>query len=124
MGVARSEYPVTRGSVIVRGDPLSIPVTIRDHGVEQDITDWSWRAHIRRSADASLVTEFTFDVMTPDDGAVPCVLVMNLTQDQTRLLRSGMVFDLEQLSTDATPVTIRTWWIVSKLNLVKDISHV
>lgn len=119
---ARSEYPVT-GDPIVRGDPLTIPVDITVGGVAQDISTWHWRAHIRRSADAALVTEFAISVQTPPGGTVPSRLLLSLTAAQTRLLRTGMVFDLEQLTDAATPESYRTWWICTKMNVSKDVSH-
>lgn len=118
----RSEYPI-EGDPIVRGDPLTIPVDITVGGVPQDITTWAWRAHIRRSADAALVTQFSLSVTTPPNGTVPNRLLLSLTPEQTTILRTGMVFDLEQISDTATPVTLRTWWIVTKLNVTKDVSH-
>lgn len=118
-----SEYPVN-GQPIVRGDPLTVPVDIKVNGVPQDITDWVWRAHIRRSPDAAFVDEFDFTVTTPPDETVPCRLLLTLTGEQTEFLRTGMVFDLEQMNNAATPSeTLRTWWIVSKMRVVKDVSH-
>lgn len=119
---ASSPYPV-EGDPIVRGDPLTIPIDISVNGVPQDITTWTWRAHIRRSADAALIMEFSFAVDTPPNGTVPSRLLLSLTPEQTRNLRTGMTFDLEQLASAATPTPIRTWWICTKLNVVKDISH-
>jgi hypothetical protein len=119
---ASSTYPVN-GAPIVRGDPLTIPVDISVNGVPQDVTAWAWRAHIRRSADAALIMEFTIDVATPPGGAVPSRLLLSLTPDQTRLLKTGMVFDLEQITDHATPTSIRTWWQVTKLTVSKDVSH-
>lgn len=118
-----SEYPVN-GQPIVRGDPLTIPVDIKVNGIEQDITNWVWRAHIRRSADAALIDQFDFTVTTPPNGTVPCRLLLTLTAERTEHLRTGYVFDLEQLVPAATPdETLRTWWIVTKLRVVKDVSH-
>lgn len=120
---ASSDYPVD-GQPIVRGDPLTIPVDIKVNGVDQDITTWVWRAHIRRSADAALVDEFECTVTTPPDGTVPSRLLLTLSGPQTEKLRSGYVFDLEQLVPAATPVeTLRTWWIVKRLKVTKDVSH-
>lgn len=118
-----SEYPIN-GQPIVRGDPLTIPVDIKVNGVEQDITNWVWRAHIRRSADAALIDEFSFTVTTPPNGTVPCRLLLTLTPEQTENLRSGNVFDLEQLNDAATPAeTLRTWWICTRMKVAKDVSH-
>ena len=118
-----SEYPVN-GQPIVRGDPLTIPVDIKINGAEQDITSWVWRAHIRRSADAALIDEFDFTVTTPPNSTVPCRLLLTLTGEQTEKLRTGYVFDLEQVNGAATPSeTLRTWWIVTKLRVQKDVSH-
>lgn len=118
-----SQYPVN-GQPIVRGDPLTIPVDIKINGVEQDISNWVWRAHIRRSADAALIDEFDFTVTTPPNGTTTSRLLLTLTGEQTEKLRTGYVFDLEQLVPASTPAeTLRTWWIVTKLVVVKDISH-
>jgi hypothetical protein len=121
-----STYPIN-GQPIVRGDPLTIQVDISRSvdGVKTpiDITDWAWWAHVRRSADAALVTEFVIEAVTPPDGTFPSRLLLNLTPDQTRLLKSGMVFDLEQITDHTTPTSIRTWWSCSKLTVLKDVSH-
>lgn len=118
-----SQYPVS-GQPIVRGDPLTIPVDIKVNGVDQDISTWVWRAHIRRSADAALIDQFSFTVTTPPNGTTTSRLLLTLTGDQTEKLRSGYVFDLEQLVPAATPTeTLRTWWICTKMIVVKDVSH-
>lgn len=120
----RTTYPVMDDAdPIVRGDPLTIPVDITQNGVPVDVTTSAWRAHIRRSADSALVTEFTIESEIPPGGTVESRLLLSLTQDQTRILRSGYTFDLEELTTDATPVTVRTWWIVTSLKVVKDVSR-
>jgi hypothetical protein len=119
---AISEYPIA-GSPIVRGDPLCIPVTIKVKGVEQDVTEWTWRAQIRRSYDAALVDEFTIEVATPEESIVPCQVLLSLDTFQTVNLKTGYVFDLEQLIDNATPETWRTWWIVTKMHVHKDVSH-
>lgn len=107
---ALSEYPIT-GDAVVRGDPLTIPVTI---DVEGSIATWTWRAQVRSVPDGDLVT--TFAITTdPDDAHT---LLLSLTAAQTALLAEGMGFDLEQL----TPV-VRTWWICTALRVVKDYSH-
>lgn len=117
-----TEYPI-EDTPIVRGDPLCIPVDFSIDGVPIDISEWVWRSQIRRSADGRLVTEFNIEVVTPEGGTVPNQLLLSLTPDQTRILRTGMVFDLEQLSNDSTPETLFTWWIVTKMKVVKDVSH-
>lgn len=119
---AITEFPV-KGQPIIRGDPLSVPVSINVQGQPQDVSDWLWRAQIRRSYDGGLITEFTIDVTTPVDGIVPNQLVLSLDPSQTVKLKTGYVFDLEQLSFDATPETLRTWWIVTKMHVQKDVSH-
>lgn len=119
---ASSEYPI-EGDPLVRGDPLAIPVDISINGVPQDVSGWNWRAHIRRSPDAALIMEFAISTTIPPGGTVPSRVVLSLTADQTRNLRSGMVFDLEQLTDDATPTTLRTWWRVTKLHVVKDVTR-
>jgi hypothetical protein len=119
---AITEYPIV-GSPIIRGDPLTIPVTIKVKGIEQDISTWVWRAHIRRSYDSALITEFAVDVATPDGSTIPSQLLLSLDPSQTAILKTGYVFDLEQLVDLATPVTWRTWWIVTKITVQKDVSH-
>jgi hypothetical protein len=118
-----SQYPVN-GQPIVRGDPLTIPVDFKINGVEQDISTWVFRAHIRNSADAKLIDQFDFTVTTPPNGTTTSRLLLTLTADRTRKLKTGMVFDLEQLVPAATPTeTLRTWWIVTRLVVAKDVSH-
>jgi hypothetical protein len=119
---AITEYPIV-GSPIIRGDPLTIPVTIKVKGVEQDVTDWIWRAHIRRSYDSALIDEFAIEVATPEGSTVPCMVLLSLEASQTVNLKPGYVFDLEQLVDLATPETWRTWWIVTKIHVQKDVSH-
>jgi hypothetical protein len=133
-----SIYPI-EGEPIVRGDPLMIPVDINVNGVPQDLTDWEWRAHIRRSPDAALLMQFTIEAVIPPEGTVPSRLLLTLTPEQTRLLKTGMVADLEQITSaisagpsdpDETadepvdgPTTIRTWWRITRLIVDKDMSH-
>lgn len=119
---AITEYPI-EGSPIVRGDPLVIPVNITVRGEPQDVSEWTWRAHIRRSYDAALIDEFTIEVVTPEGGTVPSQVLLSLTADQTVGLKTGYVFDLEQLVDSATPESWRTWWIVTKIHVQKDVSH-
>jgi hypothetical protein len=119
---AITEYPII-GSPIIRGDPLCIPVTIKIKGVEQDVSDWVFRAHIRRSYDSVLIDEFAIEVATPEGSTVPCMVLLSLEASQTVNLKPGYVFDLEQLVDAATPETWRTWWVVTKIHVHKDVSH-
>jgi hypothetical protein len=119
---AITDYPIV-GGPIIRGDPLTIPVTIKVNGVEQDVSTWIWRAHIRRSYDAALIDEFTIEVVTPDGSDVPCQVLLSLDTFQTANLKTGYVFDLEQMVDNATPETWRTWWICTGITVQKDVSH-
>jgi hypothetical protein len=119
---ASSTYPIN-GAPIVRGDPLTVPVNISVKGVPQDVSTMSWWAHVRSSADAALLMQFTIEPDTPPGGTFPSRLLLSLTPDQTRLLKTGMTFDLEQIQDAATPTSIRTWWIATKITVVKDVSH-
>lgn len=119
---AITDYPLV-GGPIIRGDPLTLPVGIRVAGVPVDVTDWIWRAHVRRSYDSALITEFSIDVITPEGGTVPNTLLLELDVFQTQLLKTGYVFDLEQLIDNSTPQTWRTWWIVERITVHKDVSH-
>ncbi|QBQ74883.1 hypothetical protein [Caudovirales GX15bay] len=114
----QSVFPLEDDPPIVRGDPLAIQFNIKQSGAEVDITSWTWRAHIRRSADAPLLMEFAQSVQTPAGGTLPSQLVLSLTAEETAQLRSGMVFDIEQL----TPTHL-TWFICTRLRVVKDVSH-
>jgi len=117
---ALSEYP-QGGSAIVRGDPLTIPVDIKVDGVPIDVSGFDWRAQIRTAIDGALITEFTTSTTTPAGGTVESTVVLDLDPDQTELLNEGMVFDLEQRD-GTTMETIRTWWIVTKMHVQKDVS--
>jgi hypothetical protein len=48
---------------------------------------------------------------------------LSLDTFQTSKLKTGYMFDLEQLVDQATPETWRTWWICTKLHVQKDVSH-
>jgi len=119
---AITTYPIV-GGPIIRGDPLCVPVNIKVQGVDQDVSDWIWRAQIRRSYDAALVDEFTIEVITPEGGTVPSQLLLSLDTFQTAKLKTGLVFDLEQLIDHATPETWMTWWICTGITVHKDVSH-
>lgn len=118
---ALSEYP-SRGSALVRGDPVEIPVNVSTNGVPEDASAFDWRSQIRTTIDGPLVVEFTITVVTPAGGTVPSQLLLTLTPDESQLLATGMVFDVEQLD-KATGETIRTWWIVTRLNMQRDVSY-
>lgn len=114
----QSVFPLEVDPPIVRGDPLAIQFNFTKQGEEVDITDWTWRAYIRRSADAAFIMEFYKTVQVPAHGTLPSQLVLSLTAEQTAQLRAGMVFDVEQL----TPTHL-TWFICTRLRVVKDVSH-
>lgn len=119
---ATSQYPIN--SALVRGDPVEIPVNLSVAGVPFDASPYSWRAQIRSGFDGTLITEFTCTVVTPSGGTTPSQILLTLTDDEARKLDNGMVFDLEQL--DAPPPagnTIKTWWIVTRLNVQPDVSY-
>jgi hypothetical protein len=123
---AISSFPFT--DPIVRGDPLCVPVTFTRKELDGtktpiDVSDWMFRAHVRRSYDSALITEFSIEVITPEGGTVPNQLLLSLDTFQTQLLKTGYVFDLEQIFDHATPETLQTWWIVEKITVHKDVSH-
>ena len=117
---AISAYP-TNGAV-VRGDPLTIPVNISVDGVPIDVSGSDWRAQVRTTYDAALVVEFTCTVVTPAGGSVPSQVLMEMTGDETALLKAGMMFDLEELD-KTTGDTIKTWWICTGLKIQQDVSR-
>lgn len=111
---AVTTYPTDwkdRDNWIIRGDPVAIPVGIVDPENVTPLDERTWRAHIRKSEDAKLVVAFTVDVNDAGDG-----LILRLTAEQSRLLTEGMVFDVEE-------VGVRTWWKVTKMGVLKDVSH-
>jgi hypothetical protein len=115
---ALSVYP--QNGALVRGDPVDIPVTLSEDGDPFDASGFTWRAQIRTSFDGTLVTEFTIVVGTPAGGSVQSMVTLSLTDDESRKLETGLVFDLEQL--DGSGNTIRTWWICTRLNVQLDVS--
>lgn len=117
---AISDYPVD--SALVRGDPVEIPVNLTVAGNPFDASGFDWRSQIRTGFDGTLVIEFTTTVGTPSGGTVPSQVVLSLTDDESRLLEQGYVFDLEQRD-QATGDTIRTWWICTRLNIQPDVSY-
>ena len=119
---AITSYPIV-GGPIIRGDPLCIPVTILIQGQPVDVSDWIWRAQIRRGYDSALVDEFTIEVITPEGGTLPNQLLLSLDTFQTAKLKTGYMFDLEQLIDHATPETWMTWWIIERIEVHKDVSH-
>lgn len=117
---AISGYPNT--GAVVRGDPLVIPVNISVDGVPLDVSGSDWRAQVRTNYDAALVVSFTCSVVIPGGGSVPSQVLMEMTGDETALLKTGMMFDLEELD-QTTGDTIRTWWICTGIKIQQDVSR-
>lgn len=125
---AHTPFPPAGAEALVRGDPATFVVRFRIGGVDQDITTWTFRSHVRDRFDGSLITECeTFDVTTPDDladlfptdpGATPCVLLAQWTPEQTKIWQSGFVCDIEELAPSK-----RTWLIIDSLRVDKDVSY-
>lgn len=123
-----AEYPSAEAEAFVRGDPASFIVRISVQGVDEDITTWDWRCHIRAkfdSIDPVSVCE-DFAVVAPDDlpgvfedaSTVPCVLLARFTGEQTALWKLGYVSDVEALAP-----TKHTWIIIDRLRVDKDATH-
>lgn len=103
---------------LVRGDPVAIVVKITDTSEDAlPLEDRFWRAHIRTREDGSLLMQFTVEVLDEDH------VVLRLNATQATALKDGMKFDLEETTGDDPPVTLRTWWKVTHLGVVKDVSH-
>lgn len=117
---ALSDYP--KNGAVVRGDPLVIPVDISTDGVPQDASGSDWRAQVRPGFDSALVVAFACTVVTPAGGAVPSRVLMSMDGTDTAQLKTGMVFDLEELE-KTTGATIRTWWICTNLKVQSDVSR-
>ena len=121
-------YPTAESEAFVRGDPAAFIVRIKIAGVDQDVSTWEWRCHVRAkfdSADPISVCE-SFQILTPDDlpeifedgGSTESVVVANFTGAQTALWKAGMVADLEELD----PAKY-TWVIFDALAVDKDATH-
>ena len=122
------QYPSTDAEAFVRGDPCSFVVRIQSEGVDEDVSTWTWRSHVRRKFDDAepiSVCE-TFQILSPDDlpdiypdgGATLSVVVASWTGAQTALWKDGMVADLEEID----PLKY-TWVIVDSLRVDKDATH-
>lgn len=110
---AISTYPTDARKLneyLVRGDPVAIPVVINDPDNDTPVGDREWRAHIRSRPDGPLIVAFTIDFQ--DD----TTLVLRLTAEQSKLLKQDYTWDVEE-------VGVRTWWIVTKCYVQKDVSH-
>lgn len=125
---AHTTFPPPGAEPQVRGDPATMVVRIREDGVDQDITTWTWRCYVRDHIDGTLINECSdFSVTTPDalaelfpgaPGSTPCVLLAKWTADETQLWQQGFVSDIEQL----TP-TKRTPIIFDSLRIDRDVSY-
>lgn len=125
---AHIDMPPAGAEPFVRGDPATWVVRIKKGGVDQDITTWTWRSYVREKVDGTKVNEcLDFTTATPaslgelfpgDPSTVPCVLLLNWTEDQTAVWVSNFVSDIEQL----TP-TKRTWLIIDAIHVDKDVSY-
>lgn len=132
---AHVTYPAEGDEAIVRGDPETIITLIAVLGVPQDISEWTWRCHVRTKFDSTepLSVCEDFEVVTPADlpslfadididltgyEDTPCVLLAHFTGEQSALWKDGNVSDIEQL----TPAK-KTWVIVDRLRVDKDASH-
>lgn len=97
---------------LVRGDTITIGVTIQVDGAPVDITGWTWKAEVRANPDDTVaVVAFDIDVDDPTNGH----LIMSLADDDAALVEPGMGFDLEQLTPDHA-----TWWISPRMRVRKD----
>lgn len=120
---AISTYPTDLQDLdkwLVRGDPVAIQVEISDpeDPTPTPVGDRFWRAHVRSSEDRGLITEFVIEAI--DD----TTLLLRLSADESRKLKLGMMFDLEEITGDDPPVSIVTWWKVTRLGVHKDVSRV
>ncbi len=117
---AISTYPTDltdEANKLVRGDPVAISVTIASG---DPVSERFWRSHLRAREDGPLLLEFTIDTV---DAVVGGELILRLDAEQSMLIKDGWLFDLEEVTGDDPPVTLRTWWKVTWLGVVKDVSH-
>jgi hypothetical protein len=125
---AHANYPPDNDAEpVVRGDPETMIVRFRVKGVDQDISAWTFRCHVRKQLDGVLISECTnFEVVTPDEladvfeegGTVPSVLLLHWSGDETKLWTSGVVADIEQL----TPIK-KTHVIFDSIRVDRDVSY-
>lgn len=128
MAVHIRQYPSPESEAFVIGDPAAFMMRVKVEGVDQDITGWTWRSHVRgafhNTDPISVATNFV--VNSPDElpgifddsSSVPSVLTVHWTADQTKLWRNGFVADIEELS----PIK-HTWVIMDFLRVDKDATH-
>lgn len=115
-----SEYPFK--VALVQGDPVEINVDIRRNGVAIDASQYAWRAQVREFFHDDFVVAFHVQTITPPGGLTASTVRLTLTPEESRLLRRGQVFDLEQLDL-VTGEVIGTWWVVTRLNVQPDVSY-
>lgn len=135
---AITRYPVDAShDPLYRGDPQSISVTIKDNVGTEDVPVWQerelagtfWRAHVRSSEDASLLTRWDVIVLEDLPGATPAdvgKLLLSMSDVESRNLINGCQWDLEQVDNDAdddTTHSLGTYWKVRAARVEKDVSH-
>jgi hypothetical protein len=125
---AHTSFPPPGAQPQVRGDPATMVIRIREDGVDQDITTWTWRCYVRDHIDGAFINECEdFTVTTPNalaelfpdtPSTTPCVLLAKWTPEQTQLWQQGFVADIEQLTPEK-----RTPLIFDSLRIDRDVSN-
>jgi len=89
---------------VYRGDSFTLRAQMRTHGYPVDVSDWTFMSHIRDSANSETIIAI-FDVykLHPNIG----VLQLLLTSDQSELLPSFAVWDLQTKSKGKVRTVIR-----------------
>jgi hypothetical protein len=129
MAVHTNYPPDPDAEAIVRGDAETFVFRFKDaDGVDHDITDWTFRCHVRARFDSPLVSacdEFSVaipdeltDMFADDPGDTPCVLQCHWPPEETSKWKTGFVADIEQTA----PVK-KTWLIIDALRVDKDASY-
>jgi hypothetical protein len=92
----------------VRGDAVTIPVTIQENGVAINLTGRTFAAQVRRSNDAEIVVELLIDTTNAATGQ----LVLSTTAVITAAMLGEYVWDLQQTIGSATRTLLAGAWFV------------
>jgi hypothetical protein len=129
MAVHTDYPPDPDAEAIVRGDTETFVFRFQGpDGTDTDITDWTFRSHVRARFDGPLIsacTEFSVaapnemgDMFDDDPSDTPCVLLCHWPPEETAKWKTRYVSDIEQL----TPVK-KTWLIIDHMRVDKDASY-
>lgn len=109
--------PATQNLKFVRGDTQEFTITLTEDGVTpRNLTGCTYRAQIRASKDASIISgQFTCTVPTPSNGVVALVLPASVSAS---LPEAVLFWDFEQ-----TKNGVVTTLIAGKCTVIGDVTR-